>query len=782
MPILYTLASFWGGQEGSLLFWVTVSAGLGAMASFVNRDRLVALMPFFNAVQSFTLIGLLYVLNFVASPFDTFVVVDMPVDGSGLNPLLQNPLMVIHPPCLLSGFASFSVPFAFGMAALFSGETGNDWLKATRRWTLLSWLFLSVGNILGGMWAYRELGWGGYWAWDPVENAALIPWFTASAFLHSVIIQEQRGMLKRWNVILVAMTYSLTIMGTWMTRSGLIESVHTFAESEIGDYFFVILVSGIMLAAGLIGWRWSSLRSDRVVESTVSREGAFLLNNWMFVGMAFVVIWGTLFPKFKEMLTGETVSIGPTWFNQFMAPLGIVLVAMIAMGTLLPWRRTTMASIRRNFTVPTAVTAVLAPSLVAAYWVFRMKPLGVEVFTYSVGMALVAFVLVVFNLATLINEFVVGTKARLKVEANVLDALGSLFVRHRRRYGGYVVHIGFVLIFLAFLGNAVKVDLDVTLMPGQEVQLGDYTVRYDGLEQIDRIDRRETWASVALMRNGREVSELRPSRFDFNDHSMLMGGRPDPMKITSEIYIRSTPVEDVYIALLNWDPDTQAGAFKLVVLPFTWWFWFGGLVLIAGTLICMWPDPEPGRRSWARAGASAANLGLTIVLLVPAMVMVPTMEAWAQTVPSDAQAVVLTPEQRQQCEHAFHAIMTTCEGCAGKTLATASPSCVPSNQDKARIREMILDGQSVDDVLAAFVSERGEAALAIPPAGGFNNLHWLMPIVLVGGGIGVVLSVARKWRGTGTPVVPVPGDETAMAAASADPYMLRLQAELNERG
>jgi cytochrome c-type biogenesis protein CcmF len=782
MPILYTLASFWGGQEGSLLFWVTVSGGLGAAATWLNRNRLVSMMPYFHAVLSFTLLGLLFVLNFVSSPFDTFAVIDTPVDGSGLNPLLQNPLMVIHPPCLLSGFASFSVPFAFGMGALLSGETGNDWLKATRRWTLLSWLFLSVGNILGGMWAYRELGWGGYWAWDPVENAALIPWFTASAFLHSVIIQEQRGMLKRWNAILVSLTYVLTILGTWMTRSGLIESVHTFAASEIGDFFFVILICAIALPTGLIAWRWKSLKSDRVVESTLSREGAFLLNNWMLVGMAFVVLWGTLFPKIKEMLTGEQVSIGPTWYNDFLTPLGIGLMAMIGLGTLLPWRRTTWASIRRNFTVPTGITLVLAPLMMVGYYFFRMQPLGVEPFSYGIAMAILAFTLVVFNMSTLITEFVTGTRARLKVEKSVPAAFASLFSRHRRRYGGYVVHIGFVMIFLAFIGNALKVDLDATLLPGQTVELGDYEVRYDGLEVIDRIDRRETWATVSLSRNGNDAGVLRPSRFDFNDYSMLMGGRADPMKVTSEIYIRSTPVEDVYIALLNWDAETNAAAFKLVILPFTWWFWFGGLVLIAGTLVCMWPDPEPGvRRTLVRRASSAAEgAGLVGVLVVTALVLLQPMQAWAQEIPTDAHASVMTDQQRHEANEAYHALMTTCEGCAGKTLATASPSCYPSNQDKTRIQQMLMQGNTLQQVLDTFVEERGPSALAVPPAEGLNNLAWIMPVVLVAGGMVVVGFASRSMMGKRL-AEPDAVATNAAPSGSDDPYLDALHAELRTR-
>ena len=792
MPVWYVMASFWGGQEGSLLFWATVSAAFGGAATWINRDRLSTVMPFFHAVLSLTLLGLLVVLNFVASPFDVFQVIDAPVDGTGLNPLLQNPLMVIHPPCLLSGFATFSVPFSFGMAALLAGQTGPEWLKATRKWTLVSWLLLSVGNILGGMWAYRELGWGGYWAWDPVENAALIPWFTATALLHSVIIQEQRGMLRRWNAILVAMTYLLTILGTWMTRSGLIESVHTFAESEIGPWFFAILVGMTLFSVGVIAGRWKMLASESRMDSIVSREGAFLLNNWMLVGMAFVVLWGTLYPKFNEMVTGEQVSIGPTWFNQQLAPLGLVLLAMIGLGTLLPWRRTTLASVRKNFTQPVLVTALVAPAMMFGWWQWRGHILMDSPFTTAVAMAIIAWFLVVFNLATLVSEFIAGTRARARAGRGVLDAFMSLFARHRRRYGGYVVHIGMVLIFLAFIGNVVKADVDATLAPGQSVELGDYTIRFDGIETVERVDRVEKYANMTLMRNGRVIGDLQPARFDFNDRSNLRDGRPDPMKITSEIRIHSTPVEDLYIAFLQHDEERNAAAFKMVILPFTWWLWFGGVVLIAGTFICMWPDTAPTttRRAAVAGGVEVASLLLT--MLVPVLVFGADMKAFAQEPPEHGDeappADVIDPALRGHANNLYHQLMTTCEGCAGKTLATASPSCYPSNQDKARITGFLQEGMTEAQILDVFVEERGPTALAVPSGdGALGGLHWMGPVAGILGGIVIVGLVATRWRRDDVGSRPesaaaIAGAQASPAAtALVDPYLARLRDELSAR-
>lgn len=772
MPMQYVVAAFWGGQEGSLLFWVTMTSTFGATAAWVNRAKIPTVMPYFHSILGGLLASLLFILIFVTDPFAQFHVLDVPTNGEGLNPLLQNPLMVIHPPCLLSGFSTFAVPYAFGMAALLARDDGVEWLRATRKWTLVSWLFLSVGNILGGMWAYQELGWGGYWAWDPVENAALIPWFMASAYLHSVIIQEQRGMFRKWNAVLVGLTFITTILGTWMTRSGLIESVHTFAESEIGDYFLAVLLGSIAFTIYVIATRWSGLRATHRIDSPVSREAAFLFNNWIFVGLGFVVLWGTLFPKFKEMATGDAVAIGPTWYNQFTAPLGVVLLVLMVAGTLLPWRQVTTRALRRNFTVPTVITLVAAPAFLGVWWITRAQPLGVDASGSWAALAVVAITFVVYNFVVIVIEFARGTRARQRVtEANAVSAMFDLVGRHRRRYGGYLVHTGMVFIFLAFCGNVGKVESDATIRVGETVQLGDYTIRFDAIETIQNRDKREVYADMTLSRNGRDVATLRPARFDFNDYSMLAGNQPDPMKITSEIYIRSTPIEDVYVALLQVDETQQAAAFKLVVLPFTWWFWFGGLVLIAGTLIAMWPEEDRLARQYWRHRVLRRVEGVAVAAMVvtPAVLFVGQMDAWAQ------EGSGLESEHADHdhavddgvAHEAFSMIMTTCSGCAGKSLATASPSCFPSNQDKARIREMAAAGMELDEILAVFVDERGERALAVPPNRGFNRLAWIVPLVAIVGGIGVIVLWTRRWS------TPAPTRAAAPTSPSDDDALLQ---------
>ncbi len=789
MPVQYVIAAFWGGQEGSLLFWVTLTTTFGAAAAFVNRARIPRVMPYYHAVLSGVTAGLLFILIFVTNPFVQFNVMDTPLNGVGLNPLLQNPLMTIHPPTLLAGFATFAVPYSFGMAALLARDKSADPLRATRKWTLISWLLLSVGNILGGMWAYQELGWGGYWGWDPVENAALIPWFAASAYLHSVIIQEQRGMFRKWNAILVSVTFLLTVFGTWMTRSGLVQSVHTFAASEVGDYFLVYLIALTLFSIGLIWSRWTSLVSDHRIDSPVSREGAFMLNNWLLCGIGFVVLWGTLFPKIREMATGTAVSIGPAWFNKFTTPLGLALLGLMALGTLLPWRRVTVRALRKNFTQPVALTLVLTPALAAAYWIGRGKPLGLEPFGYDMGIALTGLTLIIFNTVTIVGEFYRGIRARMRgTGTGPLSAMSNLFARHRRRYGGYVVHTGVIMIFLAFFGNVGKVDLDVTLHTGETVQLGDYEITFDEFEVLDTMDKREIYASMTLWRNGNVIGELRPARYDFNDYSMMVGQEPDMMKVTSEIFIRSTPLEDVYVALLQFDRGQDAAAFKMVVLPFTWWFWFGGIILVAGTMICMWPDEDPvKRRYWQYRFGRRLEVGILAGLLaMPVAIFGGEMEAWAEEGADHGPALVdtLTREQVALVNEAFSLVMTTCNGCAGKSLATASPSCYPANQDKQRIRDMAASGMGLDDILGVFVDERGERALAIPPDSGVNRLAWIIPSAAIVIGIFLVTFWARTWsRDTALPSTVAeqtgtPTEEGAAPPVEDGEYIDRLEDEL----
>lgn len=599
MPLFYLIGAFWGGQSGSLLFWATIVGLFSSAAVFVNRNSHQDFMPWVQMVCLAVMAGLLLILSFVSNPFDGFAVVQDPVTGEGLNPLLQTPKMVLHPPALLTGLATMTVPFGFAMAAMMTGNFSDQWVKAARKWILIPWLFLSIGNILGGMWAYEELGWGGYWAWDPVENAAFMPWLLATALIHSLMIQERRGMLKRWNVGLMVGTYLLTIFGTYITRSGLIESVHTFAQSDIGHYYLAFLLTVGAISIGLFIWRWSDMEGEETLDSVASREASFMLNNWLFLAMTVVVMFGTMWPKVKEMLVNSDwgrsvllffgyslaeVSIGPPWFNRWMVPLGILLLLLMGVGTIIAWRKATPKNLKRDFLWPTIATLFATPALVGAYWFLRGAGLAADPTPLSVAYATLTVAGCLFVIFTMFQEFFRGVRARHRAhDENPLEALYHLFRKQRRRYGGYVVHLGVVFIFLAFSGNALKIEKDVSLNRGESVQVGDYTLTYEGLHEKNDPEKRLIIADLRVEHGGDTLYTLNPGKAIFHASKEMP---------TSEIDIRSTPLEDVYAALVNFGRTGDRAAFKLFVNPFTWWFWAGGVILVLGALIAMWPTRE----------------------------------------------------------------------------------------------------------------------------------------------------------------------------------------------
>ena len=811
MPLHYVLAAFYGGQEGSLLFWVFISSAFGSAAAWANRFRMPAVMPYFHAVVALALTGFLAILNFVTNPFASYIIANAPTEGDGLNPLLQTPLMTIHPPMLLAGFATALIPFSFGMAALLARQTDTSWLRATRRWTLASWLILGVGNILGGMWAYRELGWGGYWAWDAVENAALVPWLVATAFVHSVIIQEQRGLLKRWNVLLVTLYYLLTLLGTWMTRSGLIDSVHTFAESEVGVYFLSQLLVMTAFAAYVISTRWRDLAPESDMEDALSREGMFVFNNWLFLGMAAVVLYGTLFPAVAEVTVKQTISYGAPWFNRVMTPLALMMLLVMALGTVMPWRRATWANAKTQIFPPLLLTLVTAPSLIALYWFGRGKQLGLDIQNVHAVLAVLTFVLIVLNGWILILEFYRGTKFRRGREATIFAAVASLFTRQRRRYGGYLAHLGVLMIFLSFLGNVLKVERDVTLRAGDEIPVADYVVRFDGMTDQTNRDYIAFVGNMTLMRNGKEVAKLHPARYDYNDYTRIERGGGDPLKVTSEIYIRSTLLEDVYVAMLNFDREGRTAAFKLEVFPFTVWMWLGGLMLIFGTAIAAWPEADPLREAWRkdvarRSAEMAGALALWLICLLPLGVLFNSTFSIARAqdgaepmhvlkptapdrnLPTDLDSFLnqnfeLTKEQKHIAHETFSMVMTNCEGCAGKTLTLASPSCVPSNADKQEIRQMAAMGYSRDQILDKIVAERGGDAVAIPRDPRMKALSWMLPVGVLGGGltVAVIFLSSRRRRNNDDKAGNSTPDVHAPMGPDEDAYFAQLDRELQEQ-
>ena len=574
----FKVAGLWAGQRGSLVFWTLLLSVFSSIAVFRNRRRNREFMPYVSGTLLGLLAFLLIVLLFAdVNPFERLGFTR--ANGLGLNPQLQNYWMTIHPPTLYLGFTAFAVPFAFAVAALLTGRLDSRWIAVTRRWILLSWFFLTNGVIFGMRWAYEELGWGGYWFWDPVENASLLPWLTATAFLHSIQIQENRGMLKVWNMCLVVVTFLLTIFATFLTRSGLIDSVHTFAENLRIAYIFLGFMGGMAIfAAILIIHRLPSLRSENQLQSFLSRESAFLFNNLLFVGVTFAVIWGTLFPLITEGFFGETRNVGPPYFNRVNIPIGLMLLALMGIGPVIAWRRASRKNLRRNFTIPLAAGAATLAVLMA---------LGVRH-----GMALATFSLAVFVMTIVVTEFWKGTKARARIAGEgILSAFRSLVRRNRRRWGGYIVHAGVVVVFTGLAGAAFDARVEQELVPGEAMTVrsalgSEYRLVYESLSHSrprvgDNVEEND-WRWTALMtvyRDGERIGVLRPERRFY----------PVMEQSSTEVGISSSVLEDLYVIPKDLQSGTDRATFEVKVLPLVPWIWYGGLIVAIGTLVALWP-------------------------------------------------------------------------------------------------------------------------------------------------------------------------------------------------
>src|SRR5216117_3474708 len=581
LPIFYTWSALYAGQKGSLLFWATVLSLFGSLAQLFIARRHRVYLPFVAGVVCTVAAFFVTVMLFAANPFGRLPYT--PADGSGLNPQLQNPGMVFHPPMLYLGYISMTIPFAFAIAALASKQLDSDWLIAIRKWTLVSWLFLSIGLVLGMWWAYVELGWGGYWAWDPVENAALLPWLTMTAFLHSVMIQEKRGMLKKWNLALVIGSWLLSVMGTFITRSGVISSVHSFTQSPVGYYFLVFLVVAAAASFTLYARRLPLLDAEARLESMVSREASFLFNNLLFVGIAFSVLWGTLFPIVSELVQGTKVTVGPPFFNQVNIPLGLALLGLTGIGPLIAWRRASLPNLQRQFAVPVTVGVFTGLVLLVA---------GIRDFYALMAMALGGFVM-----GTVVQEFARGTGARHRQygEGYAL-ALGRLLARNRRRYGGYIAHTGIVILFIAFAGMAFKTETEATLKPGESVSLKSpygwtYTFTHLGISQYDALNRQVTAATVEVYRDGKKRGILTTEKRQHVDAL----GRPT-FQPSTEVGIISDLREDLYAVLAGVVGGTEQAVFRFTINPLVWWGWYGGMIVALGGVIVMGPGGAPAVR------------------------------------------------------------------------------------------------------------------------------------------------------------------------------------------
>jgi cytochrome c-type biogenesis protein CcmF len=571
-PFIYKLTSYWGGLDGSIMFWVFLLAVFGSIAVHVNRERHRELMPYVVAIISFVQMFFLFVMVFHNDPFDSFLLA-APGEGRGLNPLLQNAYMVTHPPALYVGFVGMTVPFAFGLAALITGHLDDAWLRSVRRWTMVSWLFLSFGLTLGMIWAYEVLGWGGYWGWDPVENAGLLPWLTATAFLHSQMVQERRGMLKVWNVSLVVITFFLTIFGTFMTRSGVVQSVHAFGEDRALAWMFTVFMAVLLVVSfGFILYRLPLLKSRHELDSWVSREAAFLVNNWILLFAALFVLFATMFPTLSEALMGERLTVGPPFFNKWMLPIGLALLFLTGVGPLLAWRKSTMKNLLDQFLWPVVVGVVALVALVVA---------GVPAWPPGVCFALCAFVA-----ATIVQEFVRGAAVRRRgTGTDLFTAMVGLIARSKRRYGGYVVHLGIVLMFLGFTGEAFKINEQMVLKPGEKAKVGRYEIRNDGVRVTDDGQKQMVTGHLTVFRDGKEIDKAFPGKWLYRRHEQ------EPV---SDVAIRRGLAEDLYIVMPGFELQDQSVTLQVVVNPLVDWIWVGFGFLLFGTLLAMLPEQAVG--------------------------------------------------------------------------------------------------------------------------------------------------------------------------------------------
>jgi cytochrome c-type biogenesis protein CcmF len=580
MPNIYVFAAFWSGQAGSMLFWALILALYIAIVVRTNRDANRELMPWVTGTLAVILVFFLATTAFKANPF---VRLDwLPVDGRGMNPQLQNPGMAIHPPNLYLGYVAAAVPFAFAVAALITRKLDTEWLAAVRRWALVSWFFLTIGITLGMWWAYVELGWGGYWAWDPVENASFLPWLTCTAFLHSIMIQEKRGMLRKWNVTLVIMTFLLSIFGTTITRSGIIESVHSFAQSPVGTWFTTFLFISMAISGFLVATRLQDLKTQAGLESMVSREAAFLYNNLLFVGIAFSVIWGVMFPIISEAVRGSKITVGPPFFNAVNIPLGLLLLALTGIGPLIAWRKASVSNLRRQFAVP----------VVSGFAVFAIL--------FAAGMrkpnALIAYLLCGFVLGTIVQEFVKGVGARRSIHGEpFVLALTRLIARNRRRYGGYIVHVGIVMLFAAFAGLAFRRESDVSLTAGQSYEATDpYGHRWrfvsQGVSTSVSLNREITAVALEAWRDGEPMGLIKTEKRQYFDSQKRPTFEP-----STEVGIRTDAKQDVYVVLAGARGD--AAELRITFNPLVVWVWVGGFIMAIGGIIVMWPQAERRRQA-----------------------------------------------------------------------------------------------------------------------------------------------------------------------------------------
>jgi cytochrome c-type biogenesis protein CcmF len=832
MPVWYKVTSFWGGLDGSLLFWVLMLALFSVVAVAANARRHRDMMGYVVGTIMVVQLFFLSLLIFHKHPFATFLT-EPPKDGQGLNPLLQNYWMVIHPPVLYIGFVSATIPFAFGIGALASGRLDDMWIGSVRVWMLISFLFLSVGLILGGRWAYEELGWGGYWAWDPVENAGLIPWFTATAFLHSSIIQEQRGMMKQWNLALVVLTFFLTIFGTFMTRSGVVQSVHAFGEDNVlALYFILFMALSLIVSVGLIVYRSNKLSTRLEFESFFSREFAFLINNWILLGCAFFVLFATMFPTISEALDGSRVSVGIEFFNKWMTPLGLVLLFLAGAAPLLAWRKTTAQRLVQQFLFPTISMAVTIGVLIVLgqTGVLPRVILLTPIFADSVKLpvSLVNFGLCAFVFGSIVQELWRGAAVRRRqTGSDPFTSLLGLVLSKRRKYGGYIVHLGVAVMFVGFAGKAydrmddrtiekpaiadaldrnrpadqreawarsyLASDMTVRALPPgtrSAFEFAGYTFLYEDLTETSDDLKTAITSQVSIWDDGEHVATVYPAKWSYRKGS----------EATSEVAITVRAAEDVYVVLTGFDLESKLGNFRVFVNPLISWVWIGTLILAFGTLICLIPqglvDRLSGRPIKTRLGR-AADVGVLLLIVLGVLAgLASQAHAQAEHVRPGMgmgdTSVSYTSKARPQNpaeESAMKELLCPC-GCKRESIYICK--CGPAADLRSWVQSLVNErneqGQprfdlstkkgreaAYDHAVDAYVARYGEQSLATPK----SSFSWILPSIAVVGGLGLLFVAGRRIIARGHDA-PKPELTVVPSAAADDKYADKLDDELAE--
>ncbi len=572
-PLIYKITALWAGQSGSLLFWLFILSIYATIAILTNQRYNLNLMPWVMIILATVQLFFLILVNFITNPFLPTEADFVVTNGLGLNPLLQNATMAIHPPMLYLGYVGYTIPFAFAIAALARNDMNAFWLRTIRQWLLFVWLMLSIGIILGGWWAYQELGWGGYWAWDPVENASFMPWLTGTALLHSIMIQEKKNMLKIWNTVLIIITFTLCIFGTFLTRSGVMSSVHSFTASSLGPVFLTFVFLIMVFSFGLMFQKLNLLRSEKKIESFTSRESGFLFNNVVFIVLCFAVFWGTLFPVLSEAVRGTKIAVGAPFFNQVNVPIGLLLLMLTGVGPLLVWRRTSKESFIRNFINP----IIIGLSTALILFILEIR-----------GYALLSFSLAAFVITSIAMEFGKGIRSRMKTKGeNIITANWRLLRKNRSRYGGYIVHLGIVFMFIGFTGNVFNMEKEFGLKTGESNHLGQYQFRLNKINEVERANHYAWIADISLSDNeGTYIKTLKPEK------RIYFHKNPDPNRRQphSELDIYSMVNKDIYSIFNSIDVENGMAFFKIMINPLVSWVWFGGYILVMGALFTFWPE------------------------------------------------------------------------------------------------------------------------------------------------------------------------------------------------